>query len=118
MALSLKFVIKLLFGLSSRIFTSSLLELSLVSFNRFASAILAVLNFEKALGFDNNLYDEVINLYDSLELPYKVIDYKGLLKDVHFDKKNIAGNVNFVFVNKIGEAFIYKLEEKAYESFN
>ena len=56
----------------------------------------------------NAIYD-ILKLY---ELPTKEYDYKDYLKDVFYDKKNIAGTISFIFLDKLGNAIIYKLTEE------
>ena len=53
------------------------------------------------------IYD-ILKLYD---LPVDNYDYKDYLKDVFYDKKNIAGTINFIFLNELGNAIIYKMTE-------
>ena len=53
------------------------------------------------------IYD-ILKLY---ELPTNEYNYKEYLKDVFYDKKNIAGTISFIFLNELGNAIIYKLTE-------
>ena len=84
------------------------------------SGILSILDFTKKLGFtDDILKQKVLSLYQKHDLSYLKIDYRELIDDIHFDKKNLAGVINFVFVKEIGSAFIYKIrEEELYGYFN
>ena len=52
--------------------------------------------------------EDVLKLY---ELPCFDVDYKEYLKETLYDKKNLAGTVNFILVDKIGNAFIHKVKE-------
>ena len=56
-------------------------------------------------------YDEIFNILKLYDLPTKEYDYKEYLKDVFYDKKNIAGTINFIFLDKLGHAIIYKMTE-------
>lgn len=54
----------------------------------------------------------VINeLLDSYKFPQVTYNYKEYLKDVIYDKKNLAGVINFIFVTKLGECVIYPIKE-------
>ena len=86
-------------------------ELDLLHGEAVLSGILAILDYEIDLGYDvKNIKKEVLSLYKELELNYKEYDYKTLLDEVKFDKKNFSGNVNFIFIDKIGNSFIEKRE--------
>ena len=68
------------------------------------------------MGIDLNVtpkecYDEIFNILKLYDLPTESYDYKKYLNDVFYDKKNIAGTISFIFLNKLGEAIIYKLTE-------
>ena len=52
--------------------------------------------------------EDVLKLY---ELPCFDVDYKEYLKETLYDKKNLAGTVNFILTNKIGNVFIHKVKE-------
>ena len=68
------------------------------------------------LGIDFNITEKeclgaienILNLYG---LPTTYYDYKDYLDDILFDKKNLAGVINFIFITKLGEAIIYKIDE-------
>ncbi len=55
--------------------------------------------------------DIVLGLLDKYDFPRVSYDYKDYLKDVIYDKKNLAGVVNFIFVTKPGECVIYPIKE-------
>ncbi|MBR6072587.1 MAG: 3-dehydroquinate synthase [Acholeplasmatales bacterium] len=57
-------------------------------------------------------YDVIFNILKLYELPTDEYNYKDYLKDVFYDKKNIAGTINFIFLNKLGNAIIYKMTEE------
>lgn len=52
---------------------------------------------------------DILNLY---ELPVIEYDYHDYLDEVLYDKKNLAGMVNFIFLTELGECVIYKISEK------
>ena len=56
-------------------------------------------------------YEEILNILKLYELPTKEYNYKEYLKDVFYDKKNIAGTINFIFLKDLGSAIIYKMTE-------
>lgn len=60
---------------------------------------------------DSSVYEEVKQVLDLYELPTYDVDYKDYLKETLYDKKNLAGIVNFILVDKIGHAFIRKVKE-------
>ena len=60
---------------------------------------------------DKSCYDAIKNILEKYNLPCTYYDYKEYLADVFYDKKNIAGTINFIFLTKLGECVIYKLTE-------
>lgn len=60
---------------------------------------------------DTSCYDILKDILLKYNLPVTDYDYKDYLSDVFYDKKNIAGTINFIFVPKMGECIIYKLTE-------
>ena len=60
---------------------------------------------------DKCIKNQLIELYQELELDFHLYDYKEFLSDVKYDKKNIAKTINFILIDKIGSAIIYPLEE-------
>lgn len=76
------------------------------------SGILSILDFTKRLGYDVcQLKDKVINLYQKYSLNYVNVSYNELVNEIHYDKKNIAGTINFILVTEIGKAQIYPIKE-------
>ena len=55
--------------------------------------------------------DVIENILKLYGLPTTYYDYKDYLDDILFDKKNLAGVINFIFVTKLGECMIYKIDE-------
>ena len=55
-----------------------------------------------------NAIEDILKLY---ELPCDYYDYKDYLNDILYDKKNIAGVINFIFLTHLGESIIYKIDE-------
>ena len=69
------------------------------------------------MGYDLGVTDlecvTVINrILDKFAFPQVEYDYKEYLPLVVYDKKNIAGVVNFVFLTKLGECVIYPIKEE------
>ena len=52
------------------------------------------------------------HILDKFAFPQVEYDYKEYLPLVVYDKKNIAGVVNFIFVTKLGECIIYPIKEE------
>ena len=67
-----------------------------------------------------NCYQTIYDILKLYDLPLDEYDYHDYLKDILYDKKNIAGTVNFIFLTEIGNCVIYKISEsevlKLYES--
>ena len=67
-----------------------------------------------------NCYQTIYDILKLYDLPLDEYDYHDYLKDILYDKKNIAGTVNFIFLKEIGSSIIYKISEsevlKLYES--
>ncbi len=61
---------------------------------------------------DKSCYDVILNILKLYNLPTKEYDYKDYIKDILFDKKNIAGVINFIFLTTLGNSVIYKIEEE------
>lgn len=55
--------------------------------------------------------DIILRLLDKYNFPTISYNYKEYLKDVIYDKKNLAGVINFIFVTKPGECVIYPIKE-------
>lgn len=60
---------------------------------------------------DSACYTAIERLLKLYQLPYDCYDYKAYLTDTFYDKKNIAGTINFIFLTHLGECMIYKLTE-------
>ena len=60
---------------------------------------------------DNECYGVIKNILELYNLPTVEYNYKDYLTDVFYDKKNIAGTINFIFIPKLGEWTIYKITE-------
>ena len=74
--------------------------------------MLMAIKFGNDLGLtDISLYEKVKSVLELYELPVLEVDYKEYLKETLYDKKNLAGIINFIFVDKIGNAFIHKVKE-------
>ena len=64
------------------------------------------------LGVTSKEAKEVINkLLDYYKFPQITYKYQDYLKEVIYDKKNLAGVINFIFVTKLGECVIYPIKE-------
>ena len=64
------------------------------------------------LGVTSKESKEIItSILDKYEFPSVDYDYKKYLKEVIYDKKNLAGVINFIFVTKPGECQIYPIKE-------
>ena len=57
---------------------------------------------------DLNTLKEILDLYN---ISYPEIDYKPYLKKIKFDKKNMAGEINFILVEEIGKPVVHKIKE-------
>lgn len=60
----------------------------------------------------DNCYNEILELLKLYNLPTDYYDYKEYLNDVFYDKKNLAGTINFIFIKELGESLIYKITEE------
>ena len=68
------------------------------------------------LGIDLNitpksLYDDTYKILSLYNLPTECYDYKKYLEKTIYDKKNLAGVVNFILIDKLGSCIIYKIDE-------
>ena len=61
---------------------------------------------------DKECYKPILDILKIYNLPVVEYNYKDYLKDVFYDKKNIAGTISFIFLTKLGECTIYKITEK------
>lgn len=57
-------------------------------------------------------YNDLKNILDSFHLPTTYYDYKKYLHDTIYDKKNLAGTVNFILIKDFGTPLIYKYKEE------
>ena len=57
-------------------------------------------------------YPTIKKILELYNLPTVEYDYKEYLKDTFYDKKNIAGTINFIFLEELGKYTIYKLTEE------
>lgn len=77
-----------------------------------AIGMLMALKFGIDKGVTNpKCYDIIKNILVSYNFPLKEYDYKDYLKDMAYDKKNLAGEIRFIFIKDIGEPIIYKIKE-------
>lgn len=84
------------------------------------SGMLCSLDFGSHLKLTSeDIKQDILKLYQRYNLKYVVYNYRELASEIHYDKKNLAGVVNFVLLRKIGDAIIYPVkEENLHESFN
>lgn len=76
------------------------------------SGMLAAFDFSNKVGFDTTeLKEKVLKLYKKYDLRYEMVSIKGLANEIRFDKKNLAGTINFIFVAELGKSFIYQIKE-------
>lgn len=57
-------------------------------------------------------YDLLKSLLIKYDLPVNEFDIKEYLDLIKYDKKNIAGVINFIFITEIGKTEIYKIKEE------
>lgn len=60
---------------------------------------------------EEGTYATILNILIKYNLPHELYDYKKYLKDIVYDKKNLAGTINFILLSKAGECIIYKVKE-------
>lgn len=78
-----------------------------------AIGMLMAINMGVDLGVtDKSCYNDILKVLKLYNLPIEHYDYKEYLKDILFDKKNIAGTINFIFLTELGKCVIYKLTEE------
>ena len=65
---------------------------------------------------DTSLLTNLKKILDLYELPYLDIDYHKLLHSIIYDKKNLAGVINFILIKDIGKPIIYKINEEDIKS--
>ena len=61
---------------------------------------------------EENALEKIENILKLYGLPTTYYDYKDYLDDILFDKKNLAGVINFILITKLGECVIYKIDEE------
>lgn len=77
-----------------------------------AIGMLMALKFGIDMGVTNpRCYDIVKNILEAYKFPLKEYNYKDYLADMAYDKKNLAGEIRFIFIKDIGEPVIYKIKE-------
>jgi len=57
-------------------------------------------------------YDTILNILKLYDLPTKEYNYKEFLHDTIYDKKNLAGVVNFILIDELGHTVTYKMTEE------
>ena len=61
---------------------------------------------------DSKSFDTIYNILKLYNLPVVDYNYRDYISDVFYDKKNLAGTINFIFLTHLGECVIYKLKEE------
>ena len=70
------------------------------------------------IDYDDSWYDFIMAspdlglLQDICLALFQEQDYESYLNDVFYDKKNIAGTINFILLTKPGECIIHKITEE------
>lgn len=62
------------------------------------------------------ILSEVTQVLKTYNLPCDDLDYHSLLKDIIYDKKNLAGVINFIFLDAIGSYVIVPIDEEKIKS--
>lgn len=74
--------------------------------------MLMALNLGIDLGITpKELYEDTYKILSLYDLPVKEYNYKDYLSKTIYDKKNLAGIVNFILIDKLGSSIIYKIDE-------
>ncbi len=77
-----------------------------------AIGMLMALEFGIDMGQTNpECYDLIKNILVKYNFPLKEYNYKDYLPDMAYDKKNLAGEIRFIFIKDIGEPILYKIKE-------
>lgn len=77
-----------------------------------ALGMLMAIHFGIDLGITNKeVYSKILTILNLYEISYQEYNYKAYVKDIVYDKKNIAGVIQFVLLRDIGKAFLYPVEE-------
>ena len=58
---------------------------------------------------DLDTLKQILKVYD---IKYQEFDYKKYLDKIKFDKKNIAGEINFILIDEIGKPVVHKIKEQ------
>ena len=94
------------------------LELELKHGEAVALGMLMAIRFGIDLGITNSqCCDLVKSVLDLYELPSYEIDYKKYLKKTVYDKKNLAGSLNFILLEDIEKPIIYKVLDAELKEF-
>lgn len=88
------------------------LEMGLKHGEAVALGMLMAIKLGEDLGVTSKeCYSVIEDILKHYNLPYKLYDYKKYLHEIIYDKKNIAGVVNFIFLTSLGKCMIYKINE-------
>ncbi len=75
--------------------------------------MLMAIQFGIDLGItDASCYNEMMNILKNYDFIIKEYDYKKYLKDIIYDKKNLAGTISFILIKNFGETVIHKIKEE------
>ena len=89
------------------------LKLGLKHGEAVALGMLMVIRFGIDLGLtEESCYTQLKEIIKLYELPSDEPNYKEYLLEIAKDKKNLAGKINMVLLSKVGQAFLYPVEEK------
>lgn len=74
--------------------------------------MLMALNFGEQLGVTpKDIYFKLKSILDKYNFPKDILDINEYLELIKYDKKNIAGTINFILLKEIGEVVIHKIKE-------
>ena len=77
-----------------------------------ANGMLMAIQMGIDLGLTNpSCYDTLKKILLKYDLPIKNYDYKEIIKNTVYDKKNIAGEVSFILISDFGAVFAKKISE-------
>lgn len=77
-----------------------------------AIGMLMALKFGIDMGVTNpKCYDIIKDILVAYDFPIVEYDYKDYLADMAYDKKNLAGEIRFIFISDIAKPMIYKIKE-------
>lgn len=78
-----------------------------------AIGMLMAIRLGEDLGItEKGCYEAINNILVKYHLPNDEYSYKEYINDIMYDKKNIAGTLNFILLTKLGECMIYKMTEE------